>query len=113
MRRLENPGGAADAWRMMGRTFLMQRRHDDAIACCQTSQSIAERAHDELRAGGARYVLAQCYEELGRLGEAVALLERVVEMDRKYQLPKLNENTKRLRDLRERREREIVGGPHE
>jgi tetratricopeptide (TPR) repeat protein len=102
MRRLGNQGGVADAWRMMGRTFLMQRRHEDAIACCQTSQSIAERADDELRTGGARYVLAQCYEELGRLDEAAGLLELVVEMDSKYQLPKLEENTMRLKRLRER-----------
>ena len=48
MRRLGNEGGVADAWRMIGRTFLLQQRYDDAIACCQTSQSIAERARDEL-----------------------------------------------------------------
>jgi len=114
MRRLGNQGGTADAWRMLGRTFLMQRRHGDAIACCQTSQSIAERARDELIAGGARYVLAQCYEELGRLDEAAALLEQVIDMDRKYQLPKLNENTERLQKIRERRAAlETIGNPHE
>jgi tetratricopeptide (TPR) repeat protein len=41
MRRLGNQGGVADAWRMIGRTFLLQKRYEDAIACCQTSQSIA------------------------------------------------------------------------
>ncbi|MBI3357111.1 MAG: tetratricopeptide repeat protein, partial [Nitrospirae bacterium] len=92
----------ADAWRMIGRTFLVQKRYDDAIACCQTSQSIAERFRDELRIGGARYVLAQCYEETGRLQDAADLLEQVVYMDRKYQLPKLEENTKRLAALRVR-----------
>lgn len=102
MRRLGNQGGVADAWRMIGRTFLIQRRYDDAIACCQTSQSIAERSRDELRAGGARYVLAQCYEETGRLKEAADLLDQVVYMDQKYQLPKLEENTQRLAALRAR-----------
>jgi tetratricopeptide (TPR) repeat protein len=102
MRRLDNDGGVADAWRMLARTFLMQRRFDDAIACCQTSQSVAERSRDELRTGGARYVLADCYEAMGRLEDAAQLLERVVEMDRKYLLPKLEENTKRLQCLRER-----------
>jgi tetratricopeptide (TPR) repeat protein len=102
MRRLGNDGGVADAWRMMGRTFLIQKRFDDAVACCQTSQSIAERSRDELRTGGARYILADCYESMGRLQEAAQLLERVVEMDRKYQLPKLEENTKRLDALRKR-----------
>lgn len=102
MRRLGNHGGVADAWRMIGRTFLMQKRYEDAIACCQTSQSIADRERDELRTGGARYVLVQCYEEMGRLREAADLLEQVVYMDRKYALPKLEENTRRLQLLRER-----------
>lgn len=100
MRRLENQGGVADAWRMIGRIFFLQQRYGDAIACCQTSQSIAERSRDELRTGGARYVLAQCYEETGNLREAVEILELVVHMDRKYQLPKLEENIQRLAALR-------------
>ncbi|MFO0732864.1 MAG: tetratricopeptide repeat protein [Nitrospiraceae bacterium] len=100
MRRLDNQGGVADAWRMMGRTFATQKRYEDAMACCHTSQSIAERGRDELRVGAARYVLAQCYEELGRLREASELMESVVQMDRKYKLPKLDENTKRLERLR-------------
>ncbi len=44
--------------------------------------------------------MAQCYEELGQLQEAVELLELVVQMDRKYRLPKLEENTTRLERLR-------------
>ena len=108
MRRLGNPGGVADAWRMIGRTFLIQKRYDEAAACCQTSQSIAERLRDELRVGGARYVLAQCYEETERLQEAVDLLEQVVCMDRKYRLPKLEENTQRLKILRAR-----LAGPYQ
>jgi hypothetical protein len=102
MRRLNNQGGVADAWRMMARTFAIQKRYEDAIACCHTSQSIAERNRDELRTGGARYVLAQCYEDLGQLQMAVDLLEQVVRMDRKYDLPKLAENTTRLELLRAR-----------
>jgi len=39
---------------------------------------------------------------MGRFQEAAQLLERVVEMDRKYHLPKLEENTKRLEGLRQR-----------
>jgi len=102
MRRLGNDGGVADAWRMMGRTFLLQKRFDDAVACGHTSQSIAERFRDELRNGGARYLLADCYEAMGRVEEAAQLLELVVAMDRKYQLPKLEENIRRLHTLRER-----------
>jgi tetratricopeptide (TPR) repeat protein len=112
MRRLGNEGGVADAWRMLGRTFLLQQRYDDAIACCQTSQSIAERSCDELRTGGARYVLVQCYEETGKLREAADLLELVVHMDRKYQLPKLQENIQRLAGLRARLLGQDEAPPH-
>jgi len=87
---------------MMARTYVLQQRYDEALACCRTSQGIAEREGDELRTGGARYVMAQCYEELGQLREAAELLEHVVQMDRKYRLPKLEENTKRLEALRAR-----------
>ena len=45
-------------------------------------------------------MLAQCYEETGNLREAADLLELVVHMDRKYQLPKLEENIQRLAALR-------------
>jgi tetratricopeptide (TPR) repeat protein len=102
MRRLGDQGGVADAWRMMGRTYLIQKRYEESIACCQTSQAIAERDRDELRVGGARYVAAQCYEEMGLLQEATELLDQVVRMDRKYGLPKLEENGKRLEALRAR-----------
>ena len=111
MRRLGNLGGVADAWRMIGRTFLMQKRYDEATACCQTSQSVAERLRDELRVGGARYVLAQCYEDMGRLQDAADLLEQVVQMDRKYHLPKLEENTQRLHTLRVRLADPYQSGP--
>jgi len=47
-------------------------------------------------------MLADCYEAMGRLEEAADLLALVVEMDRKYQLPKLEENTMRLQVLRDR-----------
>ncbi|HSQ92594.1 MAG TPA: tetratricopeptide repeat protein, partial [Nitrospiraceae bacterium] len=77
-----------------------------------TSQSIAERAHDELRTGGARYALAQCYDETGKLREAADLLELVVHMDRKYQLPKLEENIQRLAALRARLVRQDEGPLH-
>lgn len=102
MRRLDNQGGTADAWRMMACTYVAQKKYDEALACCRTSQAIAERARDELRAGGARYVMSLCHEELGQLKDAAELLEQVVRMDRKYRLPKLEENTRRLETLRAR-----------
>lgn len=108
MQRVGNPGGIADAWRMKGRTYLAQKRYEEALACCQTSLAMAERHRDELRAGGARYVMAQCHEEQGHLQEAAELLERVVAMDRKYRLPKLEENTIRLQALRQRLTRASV-----
>ena len=102
MRRTNNHGGMADGWRMMARTYLMQDRGEEALACCRTSLAVAERMHDELRIGGAWYLMAECYEKAGQLEEAATLLERVVRVDRKYQLPKLAENTRRLESLRVR-----------
>ena len=87
---------------MMARTYLLQERGDEALACCRTSLAVAERMHDELRIGGAWYLMAECYEKAGQLEEAATLLERVVRVDRKYQLPKLAENTQRLHALRAR-----------
>jgi hypothetical protein len=87
---------------MMARTYLLQRRYDDAVACCRTSQAVAARMRDELRTGGARYVLAGCFEQMGRLREAADLLELVVAMDRKHNLSKLRENIGRLEALRAR-----------
>jgi len=104
MRRTSNHGGMADGWRMMARTYLLQKRADEALACCRTSLAVAERMHDELRIGGAWYLMAECYEQGGHLEEAADLLARVVRVDEKYQLPKLAENTKRLDALRRRLE---------
>jgi len=39
---------------------------------------------------------------MGRLQDAIDLLDQVVHMDRKYRLPKLEENTQRLNALRAR-----------
>jgi tetratricopeptide (TPR) repeat protein len=104
MRRTDNQGGMADGWRMMSRTYLMQGRAEEALACCRTSLAVAERMRDELRIGGAWYLMAECFERSDRLQEAADLLERVVQVDRKYRLPKLAENTKRLEALRARLE---------
>lgn len=102
MRRLGNQGGITDAFRMMARTYLRLQRFEDAQACCRTSLAIAERNHDELRMAGAWYVMADCCEQQDKIDEAAGWLERVVEIDRKFQLPKLQENAKRLSDLHER-----------
>jgi hypothetical protein len=46
--------------------------------------------------------MAHCYEQQGQIKEAADLLERVVRVDQKFQLPKLEENTRRLEALRAR-----------
>ena len=102
MRRVGNQAGQADVYRMMARLYLAQCRYHEALACTQTSLAMAERLHDELRMGGAWYVMASCYEAKGELGETIRFLEHVVRIDQRYQLPKLQENTKRLRTLQER-----------
>jgi tetratricopeptide (TPR) repeat protein len=100
MRRVGNEAGQADVYR--ARLYIAQDRYDEALACTQTSLAIAERLRDELRMGGAWYVIAGCYEARGQLAEAISFLEQVVRVDQKFHLPKLEENTKRLQTLRER-----------
>jgi len=92
----------ADADRMIGKPDALGKRYDDAAACAMTSLGISRRLGDELRAAGAYYLLAGIREEEGKVTEAAELLERVVAIDRKYHLPKLEENTRRLETLRER-----------
>ena len=65
MRRVGNESGQADVNRMMARLYIAQGRYDEALACTQTSLAIAERLRDELRMGGAWYVMAGCYEAKG------------------------------------------------
>ncbi len=102
MRRVGNHAGQADVNKMMARMYLNWERIGEAIACAQTSLAIADRLRDELRMGGAWYVLAGCHEALGHDEEAARFLHRVVKVDRKYGLPKLEENTQRLEVLRQR-----------
>jgi tetratricopeptide (TPR) repeat protein len=102
MRRLGNQGGVADAYRMIGKTYVLRKRYEDAAACALTSLGISRRLGDELRVAGACYLLAGIREEEGKIAEAAELLECVVAIDRKYQLPKLEENTRRLEALRQR-----------
>ena len=104
MKRVDNHAGQADVFKMMARMYLAWDRHDDAIACAQTSLAIAQRLRDELRMGGAWYVLAGCHEALGQDEHAARFLHKVVRVDRKYGLPKLEENTQRLAMIRKRLE---------
>jgi len=102
MKRVGNTAGQTDVFRMLARLFLAWEKPEDALACLQTSLAIAQRLGDELRIGGAWYVLAGYYEEIGNLEQAVTHLERVIRVDRKYGLPKLEENIQRMNALRDR-----------
>jgi tetratricopeptide (TPR) repeat protein len=99
MRRVGNEAGQADVFRMMARLYLSQRRFEEAQSCTLTSLDVARRLKDELRMGGAWYVLASCHEARGEWKKAVQYLQKVVQVDEKYQLPKLAENTQRLQTL--------------
>ena len=114
MRQTQNQGGLADTWRMIARTYVMQEKFDDALACCRTSLGIAERLGDELRIGGVWFLMSHCYEQLQDLHTAAELLERVVAIDEKYALPKLQENRTRLRAIeRQLRDRPMGSFPPE
>jgi tetratricopeptide (TPR) repeat protein len=102
MRRIGNQPGVADVYRMMARTYAMRRMWEEAASCAQTSLEIAQRSGDDLRLAGAMYVLAGVREQQARIDDAIKLFERVVQFDRQYQLPKLQENMQRLNALHER-----------
>jgi tetratricopeptide (TPR) repeat protein len=102
MRRLGNQAGVADVYCMIGKTHAIRGQYEEAASCALTSLEISRRLQDELRMAGAWYLLAGIREEQGNSAEAAELLERVVAVDRKYQLPKLEENRRRLAALRER-----------
>jgi hypothetical protein len=53
-------------------------------------------------------VLAGVREQQGRIDDAINLFERVVQYDRQYQLPKLQENMRRLAALHELQSRDIA-----
>ncbi len=102
MKRVGNYAGQADVFKMTARLYVAWERYDDAMACAQTSLAIAERLRDELRMGGAWYVMADCHKARGDKEQEAQFLHRVVRVDRKYGLPKLEENTRRLEALRTR-----------
>ena len=106
MQRLGHHAGVADVYRMIGKTHVVRQRLEEGAACALSSLEISRRLRDELRTAGALYLLACIREEQGYVAEAIELFEQVVALDRKYQLPKLQENVKRLSILRERRARE-------
>ncbi len=99
MKRVDNQAGQSDVFKMMARMYLAWKRYDDAMACAQTSLAIAERLGDELRMGGAWYVMADCHRAKGCQEKEAQFLRHVVRVDRKYELPKLEENTRRLEAL--------------
>ncbi len=107
MKRVGNHAGQADVYKMMARLYLAWKRVEDAIACAHTSLALAERMRDELRMGGSWYVLAGCHEELGQDEQAARFLQRVVRVDRKYGLPKLEENTARLQVINKRLQEQL------
>ncbi len=102
MQRVGNDAGQADVFRMMARLYLSQHRFDEAQSCTLTSLDVARRLKDELRMGGAWYVLASCLEAQGEWEKAIHYLKKVVKVDEKYQLPKLAENILRLQGLQHR-----------
>lgn len=105
MRRAGDRRGVAAVYTNLGRTYHVMGRLDEAFACCSTSQAMAERAGDELAIAAARYHLAGICEARGDRAAAIAHLRIVVDIDRRYHLPKYEENRARLAVL------EAAAGP--
>jgi hypothetical protein len=74
-------------------------RLDDAWACCTTALAMAERRGDEMALATARYHLAGICEARGDTRSALTHLRVVVDIDRRYGLPKYDENVARLSAL--------------
>jgi len=88
----------------LGKTFLMRGRPEEARCRCEEALAISVRLKDELGMASAWYNMAALNESTGRLDKAVDCLTRVVEVDERYGLPKLNENRHRLERLKQMRE---------
>jgi len=92
MKRVGDRMGTAGLYNQLGKTYRLMRRHDDAFACCRTALDIAQGLGDERLEAAARYHLAFIHAEQDQFAQAAEMMERVVAIDEKYQLPKLEEN---------------------
>jgi tetratricopeptide (TPR) repeat protein len=99
MRRADDRRGVAAVYTNLARTFHLMGRLDDAYACGSTALAMAERSGDELAVASARYHLAGICEARGDRSAAAAHLRIVVDVDRRYGLPKYDENRARLAAL--------------
>jgi tetratricopeptide (TPR) repeat protein len=99
MRRADDQRGVAAVYTNLGRTYHLLGRFDDAYACCATALAMSERRGDELAVAAARYHLAGICEARGDKPSALAHLRIVVDIDRRYGLPKYDENRARLAAL--------------
>jgi tetratricopeptide (TPR) repeat protein len=88
----------------LGKTFLMLDRPDEARTRCEEALVISTRLKDDLGKASAWYNIAAVHESAGRLEEAAEFLARVIEIDERYGLPKLNENRTRLERLIRKKE---------
>lgn len=104
LRRFGDSPELARTINSLGKTYLMQARMDEAKICCEEALAISTRLKDDLGMAGAWYNLVAVHEHMGALDEAIEFLTRVVEVDERYELPKLEENRTRLRRLIRRRE---------
>jgi tetratricopeptide (TPR) repeat protein len=80
----------------------MMRQYTESLPCCQTALAMYERLRDERGMAAAWHHLAFIYEAQGDLDQAVKIMEKVVTIDVKYGLPKLNENRQHLEQWKKR-----------
>lgn len=97
---------AGDDYRLAGifssiaKTRLLADDLTAAEDACLTSLAICERIGHELGRATALYHLAEVYERTGEKSRAVKTLTEVVRLDRRFGLPKLEENSRRLKALK-------------
>jgi tetratricopeptide (TPR) repeat protein len=100
LRRLGPSAELARFLNSLGRTQALQGQHDKALRSSQEALSISEQLQDELGMAAAWYHLAGLYEKTGNIEEATRLMTRVVSIDERFGLPKLEENRRRLEKLK-------------
>ena len=98
-KRNKRPERLADALHRLAKAHQAMGRIDEALRHSEGAAFFFLQLKDELGYAMTVYHQSHLYEKKGAIQEAVYCLMRVISIDEKYHLPKLNENRERLKKL--------------